>query len=119
MNSCSLFSLATDTFQVGSEECIHACDADDHNLGLDLAHLADFLYCLRYIGEVTPCDQIGFAHLEEEHPVAVAALIRENRGVTAAACRCNDQHHRFRYHESCPLDAEALRAGRIICQRRR
>ena len=119
MHACRLLRLFADADKIRPQKRIDAGDADENNLRSFLRHFDNFFYCFRDFLKVAPGHKIRLIHFKIKHPLTVAASPAQNRTVPSAAARRYEQHDGFRYHQTCPFDAETVSSRRIIGKCRR
>ena len=117
--SCLFFGFSADPFHICSKKRIHAGNADHHNRRLLRKAVADLLYCLRYLLQVSSRYDIRLIHREIEEPVLILRHGTDHGCIPSTASRCHDQHDRIRDCKPSSLYAESFRSRRVESKRRR
>ena len=117
--SCFFFRLSADTLHIRTQKCIHTGNADHHNRRLLRKAVADLLYCLRYLLQVSSRYDIRLIHREIEEPVLILRHGTDHGCIPSAASRCHDQHNRIRDCKPSSLYTESFRSRRVESKRRR
>ena len=114
-----LLRFAANALHVRSEQRVNTGDANHYDGGLFLQTVHDLFDCLRNLFQMTPCDNIGFIHVQVEKPIPIRGKRADKRGVSPTAARRDQKHHTSRNRQSRALHAESLGSGRIERKRRR
>ena len=116
-HTACLFRLPAHAVPVRSQERIRTGRADHYQLRLFFRELRNLTDRLRDTFQMTSRNQVRLIHLQIKKPVPVLRHAADLRSISSAACRRYDQHNGVRNRQSCPLDTESLRTGRVICER--
>ena len=109
----ALLRLAADTLHIRSKQRVHTGNANHDDGRFLFQTLHDLFHGLRNLFQMASGHNIGLVHVEIEKAIFISRERTDERRVSPAATRRNQQHNAAGKRQPRSFHAEAFRSGRV------